>query len=66
MNPLNELTKAELAQRLGVSPRQIDIMVQRDELPKGSRSGRHLKWAEAVVATCKARRFAAQLAWAAE
>lgn len=64
MNPTSKLTKSELAQRLGVSTRQVDVLVTRNELPPGSRSGRHLYWVEAVAEGWEARQFADQVAWA--
>lgn len=65
MNPTNKLTKSELAKRLGISPRQVDVLVAREELPPGSRSGRHLYWVEAVAVGWEAKQFADQIAWAA-
>jgi predicted DNA-binding transcriptional regulator AlpA len=64
MNPPSKLTKSELAQRLGISSRQVDVLVARNDLPPGSRSGRHLYWVEAVVAAREAKQFADQIAWA--
>lgn len=66
MNQVHKLTKQQIAQALGVSPRQIDVMVQRQELPAGVRSGRQLYWLAAVVAKCDERRHAEQAAWANE
>jgi predicted DNA-binding transcriptional regulator AlpA len=65
MNPTSKLSKPELAQRLGVSPRQVDVLVSRQELPAGTRLGRHLYWAGAVADMWEARQFAEQLKWAA-
>lgn len=65
MTEFKELNKEQLATRLGVSVRQVDYLVQRQELPKGKRKGRQLVWLEEVVVAWKRREFAEQLAWAA-
>ena len=64
MNQPNKLTKQQLARELGVSVRQIDVMVKREQLPPGVRSGRQLTWLPSCVAKCHALLHAAQAAWA--
>jgi hypothetical protein len=64
MNQISKFTKQQLASHLGVSVRQIDVMVQRQELPPGVRSGRQLFWIATVVEKCEERRHAEQSAWA--
>lgn len=64
MTAFTELTKEELAGRLGMSVRQVDYLVRREELPPGKRMGRHLVWLEVVVDAWKRREYAEQLAWA--
>lgn len=65
MTEFKKLNKEQLASRLGVSVRQLDYLVRREDLPKGKRKGRQLVWLEEVVVAWKRREFAEQLAWAA-
>lgn len=64
MSSLVRLTKEQLAARLGVSARQLDYFVSRNELPTGERIGRRVLWLEDVAEAWEKRRFAEQLAWA--
>jgi hypothetical protein len=64
MSEITELTKEQLATRLGISARQLDYLVRRKDLPAGNRRGRKLLWPEAVAVAWKKREFAEQLAWA--
>lgn len=63
MTGFKELTKEQLAERIGVSVRQVDYLVARGQLPAGNRKGKRLKWLEAVAETWKRREYAEQLAW---
>lgn len=63
MPALTKLTKDELATRLGLSTRQLEMLVSRGELPEGTRIGRHLFWLEAVAEMWEHRQFAKQLVW---
>lgn len=60
---MKQLSKPELAERLGVSIRSIENMVNRGELPKGRRLGREVYWLESVVQMWQKHAFSEQLAW---
>lgn len=64
MSEITELTKEQLAARLGISVRQLDYLVGRGDLPAGNRRGRKLLWPGAVAVAWTKREFAEQLAWA--
>ncbi len=60
-----KLNKEEVAQRLGVSIRQLDYLVKREDFPAGNRRGRELVWVSEVVEAWEQREFEEQRAWAA-
>lgn len=55
--------KQELAEALGVSTRQINILVERGELPPGVRLGKKIKWHQDIVEKMLERVFEEQLAF---
>lgn len=59
----NLLTKKQFAEKLGISIRTIENLVQAGELPAGVRIGRYVYWSESVVAKWHGRLFAEQLGW---
>jgi prophage regulatory protein len=63
MTALAKLTKDQLADRLGVSTRQLEVLVTRGELPEGTRIGRQVFWLEAIAEMWERRQFAEQMAW---
>jgi hypothetical protein len=65
MSANGKLTKEQLASRLGFSTRQLESLVQREELPPGQRRGRQLFWLEEVAEAWERREFEEQRAWAA-
>jgi predicted DNA-binding transcriptional regulator AlpA len=65
MSETVKFTKEQLAQRLGFSTRQLELLVQRKDFPAGERRGRQLFWVELVVEAWELRQFAEQRAWAA-
>lgn len=58
------LTKAELAQALGMSVRSLEERLKSGQLPAGVRQGRHLYWHPSVASKWLGETFAAQLEWA--
>jgi predicted DNA-binding transcriptional regulator AlpA len=60
---VNKLDKKQVCERLGISARQLDYMIQRDEFPRGVRQGKAHLWAEAVVQRFDEERFQDQMKW---
>lgn len=57
------LNKASLCERLAVSPRTIENMVNAGAFPPPVRVGKHVYWSEVAVKAWQRRMFAAQEAW---
>lgn len=62
--PLAELLdKKSLCERLNVSPRTIENMVNAGTFPPPVRMGKYVYWSEVAVSVWQRRMFAAQEAW---
>lgn len=57
------LDKKSLCERLNVSPRTIENMVNAGAFPPPVRIGKHVYWSEVAVSAWHRRTFAAQEAW---
>jgi predicted DNA-binding transcriptional regulator AlpA len=57
------LTKAQVCERLSLSARTLETMVQAGRFPPPVRLGKCVYWTERAVASWLARAFGAQEAW---
>ena len=57
------LTKANLCERLAISPRTLENMVKDGGFPPPVRMGKHVYWSETAVRKWQLRLFAAQESW---
>ncbi|CAJ0700263.1 helix-turn-helix domain-containing protein [Ralstonia wenshanensis] len=57
------LTKADLCERLNISPRTLENMVNAGTFPPSVRVGKYVYWSEIAVNTWQRRMFSAQEAW---
>lgn len=57
------LSKANLCERLNISPRTLENMVNAGTFPPSVRVGKYVYWSELAVAEWQRRMFAAQEAW---
>ncbi len=57
------LTKQTVCERLNLSQRTLEGMVNSEQFPKGVRVGKYMYWSEAAVHGWTIRIFGAQEAW---
>jgi len=57
------LNKASLCERLSISPRTLENMVNDGAFPPSVRIGKYVYWSEVAVVAWQRRMFAAQEAW---
>lgn len=59
------LGKSDVTQRLGISERTLENLVNEHKFPPGLRLGKHVVWAESVVEQWLLLALAPQMTWAA-
>ena len=57
------LGKAQLCERLAISPRTLENMVKNGSFPPPVRLGKHVYWSEVAARKWQQRLFAAQESW---
>lgn len=57
------LTKSQVCERLSLSARTLETMVQAGRFPPPVRLGRYVYWSETAIASWLARMFGTQEAW---
>ena len=57
------LRKADVCAELGISPRTLDNLVQRNEFPPGVRIGKCCYWSSRAIDNFRERAFKQQEAW---
>ncbi len=57
------LTKADLCNRFGFSPRTLENMVRAGDFPPPVRIGKYVYWSEKAVSGWQQRLFSAQESW---
>jgi predicted DNA-binding transcriptional regulator AlpA len=61
--PHTRLKKADVCAELGISPRTLDNLVQRNEFPPGVRIGKWCYWSSKVLDSYRERAFNLQEQW---